>query len=144
MRTAKVTAQPPKSPYLWPPSVAHVLTIYEDVVGIVLVVTVVLGLVLRGMSPEERLKFGQAVVDGLVFIKDTIAKSPKGGEAFCRAQKARTKWALVTPAIVVTYLVVFVLLLAGSGSLGDPPPLAVWGSSTGPGTTTTGGGGPAP
>ena len=100
-------------------------------VGIVLVVTVVLGLVLRGMSPEERLKFGQAVVDGLVFIKDTIAKPPKGGEAFYRALKARTKWALVTPAIVVTYLVVFVLLLAGSGSLGDPRTLVDWGSSIG-------------
>ena len=89
-------------------------------VAILVLVTVVLGLVLRGMSPEERLKFAKAVVDGLVFIKDTIAKPPKGGEAFYRAVKARTKWALVTPAIVVTYLVVFVLLLAGSGSLGDP------------------------
>jgi len=105
------------------------------VVGIVLVVTVVLGLVLRGMSPEERLKFGQAVVDGLVFIKDTIAKPPKGGEAFYRALRARTKWALVTPAIVVTYLVVFVLLLAGSGSLGDPRTLVDWGSSIGTRTT---------
>ena len=135
MRRAKVTAQPSKSPYLLRPSVAHVLTIYVDVVGIVLVVTVVLGLVLRGMSPEERLKFGQAVVDGLVFIKDTIAKPPKGGEAFYRALKARTKWALVTPAIVVTYLVVFVLLLAGSGSLGDPRTLVDWGSSIGTRTT---------
>jgi len=105
------------------------------VVGIVLVVTVVLGLVLRGMSPEERLKFGQAVVDGLVFIKDTIAKPPKGGEAFYRALRARTKWALVTPAIVVTYLVVFVLLLAGSGSLGDPRTLVDWGSNIGTRTT---------
>jgi rhomboid protease GluP len=111
------------------------LTIYDDVVGIVLVVTVVLGLVLRGMSPEERLKFGQAVVDGLLFLKDTIAKPPKGGEAFYRALKARTKWALVTPAIVVTYLVVFVLLLAGSGSLDDPRTLVDWGSSIGTRTT---------
>ena len=92
MRRAKVTAQPSKSPSLLRPSVAHVLTIYVDVVGIVLVVTVVLGLVLRGMSPEERLKFGQAVVDGLVFIKDTLAKPPKGGEAFYRALKARTNF----------------------------------------------------
>jgi rhomboid protease GluP len=105
------------------------------VVAILVLVTVVLGLVLRGMSPEERLKFGQAVVDGLVFIKNTIAKPPKGGEAFYRAVKARTKWALVTPAIVVTYLVVFVLLLAGSGSLGDPRTLVDWGGSIGTRTT---------
>ena len=29
------------------------------------------------------------------------------------ALKARTKWALVTPAIVAAYVVVFVLLLVG-------------------------------
>jgi membrane associated rhomboid family serine protease len=111
------------------------LTIREDVVAILVVVGVVLGLVLRGMSSEERLKFGQAVVDGLVFIKDSIAKPPKGGEAFYRALEARTKWALVTPAIVVSYIVVFILLLAGSGSLGDPRTLVDWGSSIGTRTT---------
>ncbi len=114
---------------------APVLTIREDVVAILVVVGVVLGLVLRGMSSEERLKFGQAVVDGLVFIKDSIAKPPKGGEAFYRALEARTTWALVTPAIVVSYIVVFLLLLAGSGSLGDPRTLVDWGSSIGTRTT---------
>ena len=114
---------------------AHALTIHEDVIAILVVVGVVLGLVLRGMSPEERLKFLQAVVDGLVFVKDSIAKPPKGGEAFYRALTARTKWALVTPAIVISYIVVFILLLAGSGSLGDPRTLVDWGSSIGTRTT---------
>jgi rhomboid protease GluP len=96
---------------------------------------VVLGVVLRGMSSEERWKFAQALLDGLVFIKDSVAKPPSGGEGFYAALRARTKWAFVTPAIVGSYLVVFGLLLAGSGSIGDPRTLIDWGSSIGTRTT---------
>lgn len=104
-------------------------------VAILVFVGVVLGVVLKGMSSEERWRFGQAVVDGLVFIKDSIAKPPSGGEAFYKALKGRTRWAVVTPAIVGTYLVVFGGLLAGSGGIGDPRTLIDWGSSIGPRTT---------
>lgn len=103
--------------------------------AILIVVGIVLGLVLRGMSSEERLRFAQAILDSLVFIKDSIAKPPSGGEGFHAALKARTKWALVTPAIVAAYIVVFGMLLVGSGSLGDPRTLIEWGSSIGPRTT---------
>lgn len=104
-------------------------------VAILVVVGVVLGVVLRGMSPEERWKFAQAIVDGLVFIKDSIAKPPSGGEGFYSALKARTKWAFVTPVIVATYVVVFGMLLVGTGSIGDPRTLIEWGSSIGIRTT---------
>jgi rhomboid protease GluP len=87
------------------------------------------------MPSEERLRFAQAIVDGLVFIKDSITKPPSGGEAFYTALKARTKWAFVTPAIVVAYVVVFSMLLVGSGSIGDPRTLIEWGSSIGTRTT---------
>ena len=97
-------------------------------------VVVVLGFALRAMSPEERVQFGRTVLRGLVFIKDAIAKPPSGGEGFYAALKARTRWTLVTPAIVATYLVVFVLL-AGSGDLGDPRTIISWGGSIGPRTT---------
>ncbi len=100
-----------------------------------LFVGVVLFFVLRRLSPEERLRFAQVLVDGLVFIKDAIAKPPSGGEGYYRALKARTKWPVVTPAIATTYLVVFGLLLVGSGSIHDPRTLIDWGSSIGPRTT---------
>jgi len=95
----------------------------------------VLGLVLRGMSSEERVRFGKAILAGLVFIKDAIAKPPSGGESFYAALKARTRFALVTPAIVAAYAVVFVLLLAGSGDMGDPRTVVSWGGSIGTRTT---------
>jgi rhomboid protease GluP len=114
---------------------AHVLTIEQDVLPILVFMAVVLGLVLRRLSPEERLQFGKAILAFLAFIKDAITKPPAGGKPFYAALKARTRWALVTPAILAAYLVVFGLLVIGSGELSDPATLIDWGSSIGPRTT---------
>jgi hypothetical protein len=43
-------------------------------------VLVVLALALRGMSSEERVRFGKTILAGLLFIKDSITKPPSGGE----------------------------------------------------------------
>jgi rhomboid protease GluP len=96
---------------------------------------VVVGLLLRGMSSEERLRFGRTILEGLLFIKDAIAKPPSGGEAFYAALRVRTRWTLVTPAIVGAFIVVFVLRVLGGGGLGDPAMLIEWGGSVGPRTT---------
>jgi rhomboid protease GluP len=111
------------------------LTIEEDVLAMFVFVAVVLWLVLRRMSPDERVQFGRAILGCLAFIKDAITKPPAGGEPFYAALTARTRWALVTPAIVATYLIVFALLVMGSGALSDPRTLIDWGSSVGPRTT---------
>jgi membrane associated rhomboid family serine protease len=98
-------------------------------------VVVVLGLLLRGMSPEERLRFGRSVLAMLAFIKNAVVKPPAGGEAFYAALRARTRWTLVTPAIVAGYLVVFALLVLGGADSGDPKSLIEWGGSVGTRTT---------
>jgi membrane associated rhomboid family serine protease len=105
------------------------------VIAFLVFVAVVLGIFLRGMPSEERWRFGRTVLAGLVLIKDLIAKPPSGGEAFYRVLKARTRWAVVTPAIAVSWVVVFGLLVAGSGSISDPRTLIEWGSSIGTRTT---------
>jgi rhomboid protease GluP len=87
------------------------------------------------MSSEERLRFGRTILEGLLFIKDAIAKPPSGGEAFYAALKVRTRWALVTPAVVGAFIVVFLLRVLGGGGLGDPTMLIEWGGSVGPRTT---------
>ena len=62
-------------------------------------VLVVLGLVFRGMSSEERVRLGKAVLAGLLSVKDSIVRPPSGGESFYAALKVRTKWTVCTPAI---------------------------------------------
>jgi rhomboid protease GluP len=114
---------------------AHVLTIPNVVLSMLVFGVVVLGLLLRGMSSEERLRFGRTILDGLVFIKDAIAKPPSGGDAFYAALKARTRWTLVTPAIVCVSVVIFVLSVLGGGDPGEPNTLIAWGGSVGPRTT---------
>jgi rhomboid protease GluP len=98
-------------------------------------VLVVLALALRGMSSEERVRFGKTILAGLRFIGDSITKPPSGGESFYAALKARTKWTVVTPSIVGAYVVVFVLLVIGSGDLSDPQTLVDGGGSIGVRTT---------
>jgi rhomboid protease GluP len=100
----------------------------------VVFVLVVLGLALRGMSPEERVKFGRTLLASLRFIANAIAKPPSAAESFYVALKARTRWALITPAIVTINVLVFVLVL-GSGALGDPQTVVEWGGSIGTRTT---------
>ncbi|HZM94802.1 MAG TPA: rhomboid family intramembrane serine protease [Vicinamibacterales bacterium] len=96
---------------------------------------VVLGLALRGMSSEERVRFGKTILAGLRFIRNSITKPPSGGESFYAALKARTKWAFVTPSIVGAYAVVFLLLVIGSGDLSDPRTLVDGGGNIGVRTT---------
>ena len=96
---------------------------------------VVLGLALRGMSSEERVRFGKTILAGLRFIRNSITKPPSGGESFYAALKARTKWAFVTPSIVGAYAVVFLLLVTGSGDLSDPRTLVDGGGNIGVRTT---------
>jgi rhomboid protease GluP len=98
-------------------------------------VLVVLGLALRGMSSEERVRFGKVILANLLFIKDAITKPPSGGESFYAALKARTRWTLVTPAIITAYVVVFALLVMRTGELGDPQTLVDGGGSVGVRTT---------
>jgi len=96
---------------------------------------VVLGLLLRGMSPEERVRFGQALLSHLLFIKNAIMRPPAGNESFHAALKARTRWAIVTPVSVFAFAGVFLLMATADGSVGDPRTLTEWGSNIGPRTT---------
>jgi rhomboid protease GluP len=124
-----------EKPFVFDRSSGTRLDHVPDVLTMLVFGIVVLGLVLRGMSSEERLRFGQTILARLWFIKDAIVKPPSGGVAFYAALKARTRWTLVTPSIVAAYLVVFVLLALGGGDLSDPETLIEWGGSIGPRTT---------
>ena len=96
---------------------------------------VVAGLVLRGMGPEERIRFVKMLLAALRFARDAVTKPPAGCEQFLAALSARTRWALVAPALAVLYVSVFVVMLLEGADPGDPQSLVEWGASIGPRTT---------
>ena len=98
-------------------------------------VAVVLGLALRGMSSEERVLVGRKILAALLFIKNAVTQPPSGGESFYAALTARTKWTVVIPAIIAAYVVVFLLVIVGSGGLGESQALVRAGGSLGVRTT---------
>jgi len=100
-----------------------------------LFLAVVLGLVLRGMTPEDRARLGRLVLAAVRFGRDAVTKAPAGCEAFQEALRARTRWTLVTPALVGAQVTIFIFMLVGGAGFADPHTLVDWGGSIGPKTT---------
>jgi len=86
------------------------------------------------LKPEERVRGVQAIVRPLRRAFDTIHTHTRQRKAddFGDALAARTRRPFLTAALVVCNLVMFVLMVAAPGSVGDPETLLRWGASVGP------------
>jgi membrane associated rhomboid family serine protease len=108
------------------------------VAGLFVLAFVILGLYLRSLNPEERLQFLRNTrIKTRAAIHTTlaaIAAVPPECEAFVQALRARTKVAVVMPAILVLNIAVFMGMCVGSNALSDPATLIAWGGSVGPRT----------
>jgi membrane associated rhomboid family serine protease len=105
-------------------------------------VAVVCGLVWRRLTPEERIQLFHKIIEltrqGATVARDTLTRTPPGCEEFYSALRTRTRWALITPAIIVAFVAVHVLMRwSASGDSGDAL-LIEWGASVGPLTTNAG------
>lgn len=96
---------------------------------------VLAGVAFTAMSAEERVRLARTALAAIREARDVIAERRRQPEPFRDALRARTRWAIVTPALVVLNLTIFVRMLFDSGALGDPAALVVWGGSIGPRTT---------
>src|SRR5262245_39459184 len=101
-------------------------------------VLVVCGLVMRRLSAEERIELVHKMADGLragtVSARDVMAHTPPGCDEFYAALRARTRWTLVTPALVIAFVAIHLLMRWSGGGLDDRL-LVEWGASVGPLTT---------
>lgn len=102
---------------------------------LLLFLIVVSGLVLRRMSPEERIAFVHRMLAWLQRVKAAVTYVPPSCQPFNDALRARTRWTIVTPAIAVANVAIFVVMLVGPGSFDDRNTLLAWGASFGPRTT---------
>ena len=87
------------------------------------------------MSPEERRRFLLRVQDRLEAAVEAERQRRAQPDPFRDALRARTRWPIVTPALVAVNVLVFVCMLFGAGALGDQATLLSWGASFGPRTT---------
>src|SRR5688572_26708613 len=85
------------------------------------------------MAPEVRQRVLEQVREvALACIKQVrqeAARSHPASEQFREALRARTRWALVVPALIALNVTVFVLMIADAGAVSDPATLAGWGGN---------------
>src|SRR5688572_29462589 len=120
-------------------ALAHQLSQSGSMLPMIVFLAVVCGLVLRRMTPEERIQLFHRIVtlagQTAITARDAVTRMPSGCDEFYEALRARTRWPLVTPAIVAGFVVVHVLMRwNASGNTGDQL-LIDWGASVGPLTT---------
>lgn len=87
------------------------------------------------MTPAERVRLVHKALPALRFAKDTAVQIHTARDPFFDALRERTPWPVVTPAIVLLNVFVFIRMLFGEGSLSDADTLLAWGGSFGPRTT---------
>ena len=96
---------------------------------------VILGVVVRAMTPEERMRVLRIGLAYLRLAREEATYVSPEREQFHDALRTRTRWALVTPVLAALNAAIFLFMLFGAGSLSDPATLVGWGASYGPRTT---------
>lgn len=89
----------------------------------------------RVTTAEERTRMLRRVSAVVREIRDAAIVVRQQGQPFREALRARTRWALVTPALVALNAAVFMFMVGEPGPSGHPDTLVRWGGSVGPLTT---------
>src|SRR6185503_4345933 len=104
------------------------LVLASDVVSF-LALLLVVGVVLTAMAPEARERLRQVVLAALATIKREATRSRPENDQFREALRARTRWAVVTPALIVVNVTVFFLMVRDAGAVSDPETMIRWGGN---------------
>jgi membrane associated rhomboid family serine protease len=81
------------------------------------------------MAPQSRERIRQVVLTSISQVKTEASRSRPEIEQFREALRGRTRWAVVTPALIALNVTVFVLMVFGHGAISDPATLADWGGN---------------
>jgi membrane associated rhomboid family serine protease len=102
---------------------------------LLLCLIVIGGFAVYVMTPAERVRLVNKALPALQLAKNTAVQIHTARDPFFDTLRERTPWPVVTPAILLVNVVVFVRMLGAEGSLSDPETLLAWGGSFGPRTT---------
>jgi membrane associated rhomboid family serine protease len=104
--------------------------------------SVVVGFVFYLMRPEERaraLRVGMAAIRSALiaigYAKDAAIEDLRRPDPFRDALRARTSWAVITPALVVLNVAIYTRMIFEEGPISEPQTLIAWGGNFGPSTT---------
>jgi membrane associated rhomboid family serine protease len=89
----------------------------------------------RVTTPQERARMADAALVYAERARKAALREYSALGPFHEVLRARTRLALVTPAIALVNVVIFVLMIFGAGAISDPETLLSWGASVGPRTT---------
>ena len=96
---------------------------------------VLAGVACHVMTPEERERLARGARARLRRLLEAATNASPAGARLRDALRARTRWPLVTPALVAVNAAVFLVMLFGRGALDDPDTLVRWGANVAPRTT---------
>jgi membrane associated rhomboid family serine protease len=104
------------------------------VITTTLAILILAGFGVYVMTPEERGRILDAVRGVVLRVIDALKDTP-ASQPFNDFLRARTHRTVVTPLLIALNSVVFVFMLAGSGSVSDQQTLVNWGANFAPRTT---------
>jgi len=103
--------------------------------GTLIFLVVVAVLAYRCSTSEDRERLLGRFVTNLRATKDTAEHLRSQGEPYRQALRERMPRVVATPVLMALNVLVFILMLRGTGTLADPDTLIGWGGSVGPRTT---------
>jgi len=95
------------------------------------------GVALYLMTPQERMRLLRAALATVGHGLHIMTQGSPESERLHEILRARTRWPLVTGAIVVVNVVVFGYMVLEPGAVSDPDTLIRWGANYGPRTTNS-------
>ena len=87
------------------------------------------------MTPEERTRLARTVLSAVMTAVRAVTHPSDSGEPFHELLRTRTRWAIVTPLLVMAHVVVFTMMVLDPGAIGDPQTTIEWGANFAPRTT---------
>jgi len=101
----------------------------------IVALVIVAGVAYHVLTPKERERLGSRARACMLRVLDAARRRSPASAPFRDALRARTRRPLMTPALVVVNVAVFVLMLCAPGALDDPDTLIGWGANFAPRTT---------
>lgn len=92
-------------------------------------VILVLALVFYSTSPQTRDELIRRAVAGIKQVRHEATRTRPECEQFREALRSRTRWAVVTPALVALNVAVFAFMVSAPGPVGDAETLLDWGGN---------------